>query len=298
MLLAVSAAAAGCGNGSSGGRGSARAPSIGDRAGGPAPQGIYEGCPPGADLGRCTTRLKRIAAPGFRYVLNYSSWYGSSDDVLAYADGAEAAGVQLIWPLNHEAWLGEGELTETYEQLARDCACDKRREFIKFAVRLVAEHPATWGFYVGDEVPPSDAREVESLSDRVRRSAPDSPQLYIARPRRAKLKPFRSFVEVAGADSYPIGSTDPPVADTAAVVSALTKSAGIESAIVLQAFSWSDYGSPKPPRYPNERKMRAMKKAAISAGDPDLILWYSYQDVRRAPDPGRRWRALKRAAFR
>ena len=304
MLLGVSAAAVACGDGSSGrpsgsarGGGTVGAPSLGDGRGGVPPQGIYEGCPPGADLRRCTTRLKRIAAAGFRYVLNYSSWYGNSEQVLAYADAAEVAGVELIWPLNHVAWRGDADLADTYERLARDCACDGRREFIDFAVQLVSKHPASWGFYVGDEVPRSEADEIESLSDVVRRTAPRSPQLYIARPGRALLKPFLSFVEVAGADSYPVGSTDPPVAETAAEIRALTGSAGIESAIVLQAFSWSDYGGQMPPRYPSERKMRAMKKAAISAGDPDLILWYSYQDVRRSQSPGRRWRALIRAAF-
>jgi hypothetical protein len=304
LVLGVGAAAVACGDGSSGGqsgsaggRGTAGTPSFGDSPGAVPPQGIYEGCAPGAGLRRCIARLERITAAGFRYVLNYSAWYGNSEQVLAYADGAKAAGIELIWPLNHDAWRGDGELADEYKRLARDCACGDRLELIDFAVRLVAEHPSSWGFYVGDEEPPSEAEEIESLSDAVRRSAPGSPQLYIARPGGALLEPFLSFVEVAGADSYPVGSMDPPVAETAAEISTLTESAGIESAIVLQAFSWSDYGGQMPPRYPTERKMRTMKEAAISAGDPDLILWYSYQDVRRSPSPGRRWRALIRAAF-
>jgi hypothetical protein len=274
------------------------------------PQGLYEGCAPGSEGGACAARLARIRFAGFRYVLNYSSWYGSPAEVLRYADAAAALGLKLIWPLNHPAWRGLGSLAATYSSFAEvpggsePVASGESRqpvddaELTARAIGLVAAHPATWGFYIGDELPAAEADRVRALSATVRALAPDKPQLYVARPGAAQLEPFVSFADVAGADSYPVGSADPSVAAAARSARAVTSEAGVRTAIVLQAFSWSQY---RPaggvPRYPGERALRAMRDAAIRHADPSLILWYSYQDIVRSDHPQRRWSALVRAAF-
>lgn len=261
------------------------------------PQGIYEGCAPQGGVDRCAARLAEIAEAGFTHVINYSAWYGSRAEVIRYADAAEAVGLSLVWPLNHSSWIADHGLLDAYGQLAGSCRCDDNQAFIAYAVNLVKGHPATWGFYVGDEEAPEDAAKVEALSARVRSLAPGRPQLLIAAPGKELLEPFAPFVDIAGADSYPLGSDHPPVAQTAAETRALTRRHGAMTAMVLQAFSWSQYDPARKPRYPTAEEMREMKRAAIRHAEPDLLLWYSYQDVRRSPRPGHRWRALVRAAF-
>jgi hypothetical protein len=270
-----------------------------DRAG-PAlpPQGLYEGCAPGASRDTCIDHLVTIHAAGFRYVLNYSAWYGAPAEILRYADAAAGLGLQLIWPLNHPAWRGLGGLDGTYPSLGESGILQSNSELTSLAVSLVANHPATWGFYIGDELPAAEVGRVRGLSATVRRLAPEKPQLYVARPGVAKLQPFAGIVDVAGADTYPVGSGDPLVGQAARSAQTAAAAAGAQTAMVLQAFSWSQYApTPRTPQYPSLRSLRAMRDAAIRHAHPAMILWYSYQDILRSDRPRRRWHDLVRAAF-
>jgi hypothetical protein len=258
-------------------------------------QGLYEGCSPGTEIEACIGRLATIRAAGFHCVLNYSAWYGSPAEVLEYADAASALGLQLIWPLNHPAWRGLTGLVVTYPTLLTGRS--EPLNSIATAIRLVAQHPATWGFYIGDELPRAEADRVAALSVTVRELAPRKPQLYIARPGAARLRPFARIADVAGADVYPIGSGDPPVARVARTAEAVTTEAKTHTAVVLQAFSWSQYRPGRPPLFPSEQRLRKMRDAAIRQAQPSLILWYSYQDILRSDDPQRHWRDLAHAAF-
>ena len=83
------------------------------------PQGVYEQCAPATQ--DCGARLKTIADAGFQYVLNYTAWYGSADEVRHYADEAQAAGIKLIWPLNDHAWRDGTNLRDYYRYLGPDC---------------------------------------------------------------------------------------------------------------------------------------------------------------------------------
>jgi hypothetical protein len=261
------------------------------------PQGVYEGCAPEA-LDVCVGHLANIRAGGFRYVLNYSSWYGSPVEILHYADAAAALGLQLIWPLNHPAWRDLDSLAATYERLDEGRTYLSNPDFTALAIDAVANHPATWGFYIGDELPPREADRVGALSALVRSLAPDKPQLYVARPGAARLEPFAPFADFAGIDTYPVGSGDPLVASAASSARTIASQAGAQTAIVLQAFSWSQYQpETRPLRYPGGRSLRTMRDDAIRHGDPALILWYSYQDVLRSDRPQRRWCELSLAAF-
>jgi hypothetical protein len=264
------------------------------------PQGMYEGCAPRAGEA-CIERLRAIRAAGFRYVLNYSAWYGSEGDVLSYADAAGALGLQLIWPLNHPAWRGRADLGATYPDLAASLAGGgpgENRDVVTFAISLVASHPGTWGFYIGDELSPAEAGSVATLSAAVRALAPGSPQLYVSRPGAALLAPFAPLADVAGIDAYPIGSGDPPIRQAARTAKAVAVAAGAAPAMTLQAFSWSQYRpAAGPDRYPTAGELRTMRDAAIQHAEPSMILWYSYQDVLRSDRPWQRWRELTWAAF-
>jgi len=280
------------------------------------PQGLYEGCAPEASGDTCIERLAAIRAAGFRYVLNYSAWYGSPVAVLRYADAAAALGLRLIWPLNSPAWRGLGDLAATYSSFASETddlavaglglpgVALGDAEFTARAVGLVADLPATWGFYIGDELPREEAGRVRGLSEAVRALAPDKPQLYVARPGIERLKPFARLADVAGADAYPVGSGDPPVRQAAQSAHLVAAAAGVRTAMVLQAFSWSQYRpsagpSPAPTRagFPSRHKLTAMRNAAIRHADPAMILWYSYQDILRSDDPNGHLHDLSRAAF-
>jgi hypothetical protein len=281
------------------------------------PQGIYEGCAPAAGIA-CVERLARIRAAGFQLVLNYSAWYGSPAEVHAYADAAAALGLQLIWPLNHPAWRGLAGLGSTYSTFAGIGARAGARgspaaspapghagaptptdaELLGSAVAFAAAHPASWGFYIGDELPPAEAGRVRALSATVRALAPEEPQLYVARPGAGRLEPFARIADFAGADSYPIGSSDPPVRQAARSARAAAMAAGARTAMVLQAFAWSQYKPGLHPTHPTVDDLRAMRDAAIRHAGPAMILWYSYQDILRSDDPARRWRDLVEAAFR
>ena len=230
-------------------------------------------------------------------MLNYSSWYGSPAAVRRYAEAAAALGLQLIWPLNNPAWRGLGNLGATYSGLGERRPLSNP-EFSSFAIGLVADLPATWGFYIGDELPPEEAGRVRGLSEAVRAIAPGKPQLYIARPGVAGLTPFARLTDVASADAYPVGSGDPSVRQAAQSARVVTTIAGVQTAMVLQTFSWSQYRpSPASANFPNRHKLTAMRNAAIRHADPTMILWYSYQDILRSDDPSGRWRALTNAAF-
>lgn len=262
------------------------------------PQGLYEGCAPGAPGPACAARLAEMRSAGFRLVLNYSAWYGSPAEVLAYAERAGALGLRLIWPLNHPAWRGLADFGATYPRLARGGDALPRADTAARAIGLVAAHPATWGFYIGDELPAREAGRTAALSALARAIAPGKPQLYVARPGARRLAPFARLADVAGASAYPLGSGDPTVGRAARSVHAVADTSDARTAMVLQAFSWSQYRlAPSRPCYPTAARLHAMRDAAIRNADPSLILWYSYQDIVRADDPERRWGALSRAAF-
>lgn len=270
------------------------------RAGPPPPlppQGLYEGCAPRSAGDACAAHLVEIRAAGFRYVLNYSSWYGSPEEVLRYADAAAALGLQLIWPLNHPAWRGVGSLAATYPDFVGDHPRRSDPEVLPLAISLIASHPATWGFYIGDEVPAAEAGQVATLSTAVRHLAPDKPQLYVARPGAALLEPFAPFADLAGVDTYPIGSGDPPVRQAARTARTVAAEAGAQTTVVLQAFSWSQYRPADPPHYPDAQSLRSMRDAAVRHANPSLILWYSYQDILRSDHPRQHWCELRWAAF-
>ena len=117
------------------------------------PQGVYEQCAPATQ--DCGARLQAIADAGFQYVLNYTAWYGSAEQVRQYADEAQAAGIKVIWPLNDHAWRDGTDLRSYYRYLGPDCPCSTNAQFKQWALGLVKDHPATWGFYVGDELSPT-----------------------------------------------------------------------------------------------------------------------------------------------
>jgi hypothetical protein len=268
-------------------------------------QGLYEQCAPHSTTKPdCGDRLQTMADAGFTHVLNYTAWYGSAEEIRRYADQAAAAGIKLIWPLNDHAWRDGTNLLTHYKYLGPSCLCVTNAAFKQFALGLVKDHPATWGFYVGDEVLPTaeNLAQVSALSQEVKQIAPGKPTLYVALPRdnlTAQLDPYVPTADYAGADYYPVGM-EPSVENMAGIAQTtrqLTGKHGKQTVLVVQAFSWSQYQPHRAPRFPTRDEMLRMRNLAIRHGEPQLMLWYAFNDVMDSGDPARNWQNVRDAAF-
>jgi hypothetical protein len=268
------------------------------------PQGVYEQCAPATQ--DCGARLKTIADAGFQYVLNYTAWYGSAQQVRQYADEAQALGIKLIWPLNDHAWRDGTDLRDYYRYLGPDCPCDSDAEFKQWALGLVKDHPATWGFYVGDELSPTSTNvsQTHALEQEVKSIAPGKPTMYVTIPNdngvlTSQIQPFANVADYVGADYYPVGKSNgmDGVSNYAAETRQATAETGTNPIFVLQAFSWDSYDSSMADRFPTRSEMQQMRDMAIGSGDPQMLLWYAFNDVMRSSNPTGNWNAVKAAAF-
>jgi len=268
------------------------------------PQGVYDQCAPATE--NCDKNLQAIADAGFKYVLNYTVWYGSADQVRHYADEAQSLGLQVIWPLNDHAWRDGTDLRSYYRYLGPDCSCNTNAQFKQWALGLVKDHPATWGFYVGDELSPTSQNisQTKALANEVKSIAPNKPTMYVTIPNdngvlTSQLEPFEQTADYVGGDYYPVGKGDNLEAMNGYADDArrLASQYGRQSLYVLQAFSWSSYDAGAADRFPSRAEMQTMRDAAITSGDPKMLLWYAYNDVMRSSDPAGNWAEVKAAAF-
>jgi hypothetical protein len=268
------------------------------------PQGVYEQCAPATQ--DCGPRLKAIADAGFQYVLNYTAWYGSAEQVRDYADEAQALGLKVIWPLNDHAWRDGTDLRSYYRYLGPDCPCSTNAQFKQWALGLVKDHPATWGFYVGDELSPTSQNisQTKALANEVKSIAPGKRTLYVTIPNdsgvlTSQLEPFEQTADYVGGDYYPVGKGNnlDALSGYADDTRRLASQYGRKPMFVLQAFSWSEYDAGAADRFPTRTEMQTMRDSAITAGDPQMLLWYAYNDVMDSSDPAGNWEDVKAAAF-
>jgi hypothetical protein len=242
--------------------------------------GIYDACayndPKQTPLPNCDDRLAVLHAGGFQVVLNYWSNMMSVEDNVRYADQAAALGMRVIWNLS--AYRGE--------------TIGPKLDLVSATMN----HPGTWGYYIGDEVRPEDRDEVVQLSRAVK-SMTSKPLLYVSRPNRALLKPFRKLADYVGPDSYPVGPIDGPICPTARWASKAVQKKKRNLAMVLQAYSWSIDFADVAPQWPSAGQMRQMRNQAMRCGRPKLIMWFAFHAITDYnPDPDNYWRQLAWAA--
>src|SRR5262245_54526318 len=188
-------------------------------------------------------------------------------EAVRYANEAGAAGIKVIWNpwTSANTWRGDW-------------------------VDVVKTHPATWGFYVGDEAQPGsqEANQVRSLSQLVRHQT-DKPTLYISRPGRKALRPFLDVASHAGPDCYPIGK---PASWSKPDPQRMGNEPGgaKKMAFVCQAFSWSvDYPDQPELPWPTPEQMSAMRRAVMRRGHPDMLLWFCFHCITDYNPPGGSW---------
>jgi hypothetical protein len=268
-------------------------------------EGVYESCALYRNLDICIARLSQIRSGGFDTVLNYAQFHATAAELRAYADAAHSLGLDLIWPLKDQQWWGHGKLAGEYPMLASSCGCSSDRDFVRYVVGLARSHPATWGYYVGDEALPRQARAIVGFSKRVHRLDPEHPRLYVEvgdlRSLSRRLTRFAPGADVVGATTYPVGTVQDlnAVAEVSGVVKSTAERASRSSAIVLQAFSWDQYPGDASairlpdPVWPSGEEMRTMRTLA---GGHDLVLWYSFFDIERSDQPELHWADLVSAS--
>ncbi len=266
--------------------------------------GLYESCNP-KDEATCLSHLNTMAAAGFKLVIDYDEMYGNASFLKAYLDRAQSVGMKVIVALNNPAFYDGTDLTSHFPALAQTCNCTDNNGFIQYVVNLVKKHPAVWGYYIGDEVDPSDHHTMKSaLADVVHRLDPTHPRLFIDDGGHATAvwhgnSPFFDTAEVIGSDFYPVGhehdSSYPTIDQTAAVaagIQAYADAHGEDGAIVLQAFSLSNYGTSGAP-YPTASQLESMLSQTLAHSHPRMILWYSYYDTMASDNPTQHWDDLK-----
>ena len=265
--------------------------------------GLYESCSP-KNAAMCLSHLNDMAAAGFKLVIDYDEMYGDASFQKAYLDRAQSVGMKVIVALSNPAFYDGTDVTSQFPALAQTCDCTDNHGFIRYVVNVVKNHPAVWGYYIGDEVDPSDHGAMKSaLADVVHQLDPTHPRLFIDNAGESTSvwhgnSPFFDTAEVIGTDFYPLrGETsDYPTIDQAgAVASGIQAYADVHkegSAIVLQAFSYSEYDTPGAP-YPTAKQMQSILSQTLAHSHPRIILWYSYYDTMASDNPTQHWDDLK-----
>jgi len=265
--------------------------------------GIYESCSPkhSAD---CLSHLNTMAAAGFTLVINYGELYGDARFQQAYLDRAQSVGMKVIIGLSNPTFYNGKDLRSNFPALAKTCNCTGNHGFIQYVVNLAKNHPAVWGYYIGDEIDPGDHDKMKSaLADVVRQLDPKHPRLFIDNPGHTTAtwhgnSPFFDTAEVIGSDFYPIrdDSSDYPTIDQTAQVAsgvqAYANAYGEDSAIVLQAFSYSQYHIPHT-LYPTADQMESLLSQTLAHAHPRIVLWYSYYDTMSYHHAMQHWDDLK-----
>jgi hypothetical protein len=270
------------------------------------PQAIYQDCNldgescsgPAGDT--ATSQLDKIAAANFYVVLNYSVFWGTQTELLAYAARANSDKLKIIWTFNDPDFAKYSSksgkyLINDYGEISATCGCSTNKGFLQYLVNLVKDLPATYGYNIGDEPTPNTASDVKNLYNIVRAADPNHPQMVNATWDNANnpslsnlqryLDPFR-FAQILGADYYPIG-TGATASDTATAASAIHTVAttyGKSAEIALQAFNWNQYPgsgvcSGSQCTYPTTRQLQTMLRDAATDAKPKIIFWYDYWDT-------------------
>lgn len=268
-------------------------------------QGVYDTCEPTRSPDYCESRLRRLSDGGFKVVVGFVPQVAAVPAALAYADAARRQGVKVIWQLKSS--LSDAELQD-----------------IISALRV---HTSTRGYYIWDEPSQADRDEVAAFAARVKALDPHHERIVMGCGNcygGEKSVAFMADIDATlGTDIYPVWEQGPDqpivgrkVHAAAAGLRKVADRAGRKTVVALQAFRWGDShydsestGIGQASRFPTRREVEAQRNAAIEGGHPDLILWFTLNQVigwepgqrpwywAEPSDTARRWANLVGGAF-
>jgi len=279
------------------------------------PQGLYDSCVP--SYPDCLNHLDTLGAKGFGLILNYGQLYSNSASQIAYADRAKSVGMKVIWALQYETKKSKDWMITSYPELAAESHCLDNYCLIAYFVNLVKHHPATWGYYVADEISPEEYEDMKKWTDVIRENDPSHPRLFVTAGSNDPMEQFygfhsymRDLADVFGPDYYPYGyinngnSLTTLTGETAKSAQYWADKLDGDSAMVLQAFSMTRYAStplcfpwPRCAPFPNYEQMKAQRDQVLLNSTPAIILWWTYQDILKTDNPTQHLNELASAAF-
>jgi len=160
---------------------------------------------------------------------------------------------------------------------------------MKGVISTFRTHPAILAWYLNDELPLTWHDKLVRNYRWLRDLDPDHPG-YIVLYQVDELDGYADTTDVFGVDPYPIPSR--PVTMVSDWTDAAVKT-GRPVWVVPQIFDWSVYNTTNKPSPPTFEEMRCMTYLALTHGANGLI-YYSYFDLKRAPNFEKRWGEVKR----
>jgi len=290
------------------------------------PQGVYDTCAPAHSGDHCASRLRRIGDAGFRVVQNMSALHDADlPDLLAFAGAAQANRLKVIWSLNGGS--GRASLLGNMPEFAARCGCRDEDEMLARVIGVLRGLPATWGYYIADEPAPANHDKVAAFAEQVKALDPDHERLIMGCGLcwgGEKSVDFLADIDATlGTDAYPVHEQAPDqpvvarrVGDDAAGLRQIADRAGRKTVMALQAWRWGDShydseatGIGPASRFPTRREIEMQRNAAIRRGRPELILWFTLNQVigwepgqrpwwwAEPTNPEQRWANLADGAF-
>jgi hypothetical protein len=292
--------------------------------------GIYESCDPHFAI-VCYDRLNYIAVGGFSEIMDYSAF--SSDttiyDVVAYATYANLIGMKIIWPVDDFIYSDNNatNVLSQYPTLAQSinssglCSHPVNTNYwlVACTTIITTNHPGTWGYYIGDELPASAEPKARHVVDAILDWNKNAPRLFMAgdtdgHPNGSVLNAYARYyrdgsygvadANVIAQDYYPIGTVQQSNAaahtgQVAVSLSSFAKKYKISYGLALQAHSLSEYKttypwckSPAVCPYPTAAQEQSMLSAVLAEGQPRIVMWYSYFDLLNSNNYMQHWTDL------
>lgn len=277
----------------------------------PDGQGIYDSCL--VSDPSCVNHLITFAAGGFKIVINYAQMYAPASAQLNYARRAQSLGIKIIWSMNDITFRNGRDLRNCFSSLAATCSCTDNTGFITYVVNLVKNLPATYGYYIGDEVDPGEKAipSIHWLANLVKSLDPDHPRITVGASSNSPSQIYYYYpsstndtADIIGADYYPYGyittgtNINTLVSKVAGNLQSIANQNHKQYFMVLQAFAWEHICNPWPScaPFPSYTQMRAQRDLVLRNSHPRFILWYSYFDLLKSDNPSKHWADLIAAA--
>jgi hypothetical protein len=292
--------------------------------------GIYESCDPHFTI-LCYGRLNYIAAGGFSEIMDYSAF--SSDttiyDVMGYATYANLIGMKVIWPVDDFIYSGNNatDVLSWYPTLVQSinssglCSHPVNTNYwlVACITIITTNHPGTWGYYIGDELPARDEPKVRHIVDAILDWNRNALRLFMAADtgghvNSSVLNAYGRYyrdgsygvadANVIAQDYYPIGTGQENDAgartgQVAASLNSFAQKNKISYGLALQAHSLSEYQttypsctSPAACHYPTAAQEQSMLSAVLAKGQPRVVMWYSYFDLLNSNNYIQHWTDL------